>query len=136
MPFALREAGFGFGIILIFIMGGITGTPSYTHTHSHTLTHLTHSHSPKHPTVCLLSLGLRFSSGCFIDLLLFGAAAYSIKTLIHCGLQINKPNYQDLVLATYGKIGFNLLSFGQFFFPFFGMIAYSIIVYVHPHYTS
>eukprot|EP01147_Barroeca_monosierra_P001128 gene1128-4348_t len=78
MPFAMREAGFGFGIILIILMGVIT--------------------------------------------------AYSIKILIVCGLKIQKPNYQDLVQHCYGNIGLNLLSFGQFFFPFFGMIAYSIII--------
>ncbi|EDQ88030.1 uncharacterized protein MONBRDRAFT_37692 [Monosiga brevicollis MX1] len=78
MPFALREAGFGFGICLIVIMGYITD--------------------------------------------------FSVRTLVASGLACNKPVYQDMVLVATGKWGFNALSFGQFFFPIFGMIAYGIIV--------
>eukprot|EP00055_Hartaetosiga_balthica_P008710 m.33309 g.33309 ORF g.33309 m.33309 type:complete len:422 (-) comp6441_c3_seq1:478-1743(-) len=78
MPFALKEAGFGLGIILVIGMGIIT--------------------------------------------------YYSINILIQCGVKIKKPCYQNLVSHVMGKSGFVLLSFGQFFFPFFGMIAYSIIV--------
>eukprot|EP00730_Choanoeca_flexa_P019843 TRINITY_DN9705_c0_g1_i6.p1 TRINITY_DN9705_c0_g1~~TRINITY_DN9705_c0_g1_i6.p1 ORF type:complete len:450 (+),score=105.19 TRINITY_DN9705_c0_g1_i6:152-1501(+) len=78
MPFALREAGFGFGVILIVVMGVITD--------------------------------------------------FSVRVLVSSGVKVNKPNYQDLVLFALGPWGFRALSFGQFFFPLLGMMAYGIIV--------
>eukprot|EP00045_Choanoeca_perplexa_P005195 m.44023 g.44023 ORF g.44023 m.44023 type:complete len:455 (+) comp12987_c0_seq1:130-1494(+) len=78
MPFALREAGFGFGVILIVFMGIVTD--------------------------------------------------FSVRVLVASGVKVNKPSYQDMVLHAYGVAGFRALSFGQFFFPIFGMMAYGIIV--------
>lgn len=78
MPLALREAGFGFGIMLIIMVGWITD--------------------------------------------------YSVRTLVRSGVAAGKSNYQDLVQLTLGRWGYRALTFGQLLFPFFGMIAYGIIV--------
>ena len=78
MPLALRQAGFGFGILLIIFIGIITD--------------------------------------------------YSIRVLIRSGVKAGKHSYQDLVEHALGKWGYRALTFGQLFFPFFGMIAYGIIV--------
>eukprot|EP00049_Salpingoeca_infusionum_P011601 m.202579 g.202579 ORF g.202579 m.202579 type:complete len:465 (+) comp14977_c1_seq14:3016-4410(+) len=78
MPFALKEAGFGFGIFLILFMGMITD--------------------------------------------------YSIRLLVRTGNHLRMHTYQDLVHMSLGRWAFHLLSFAQFMFPIFGMIAYGIIV--------
>eukprot|EP00052_Salpingoeca_macrocollata_P010778 m.83514 g.83514 ORF g.83514 m.83514 type:complete len:386 (+) comp17724_c0_seq2:179-1336(+) len=78
MPYALADAGFCTGLVLIVVVGIITD--------------------------------------------------YSIRLLIRDGLLTHKMSYQDMVLFCLGRRGFQVLSFAQFTFPFFGMAAYSIIV--------
>jgi sodium-coupled neutral amino acid transporter 11 len=78
MPLALRQAGFGFGIMLIIFIGIITD--------------------------------------------------YSVRILIRAGVTADKRSYQGLVEHALGKWGYRALTFGQLFFPLFGMIAYGIIV--------
>ncbi|XP_070211959.1 putative sodium-coupled neutral amino acid transporter 11 [Littorina saxatilis] len=78
MPFALKQAGFGLGILMIVAVALITD--------------------------------------------------YSILTLVKGGHLSNTDSYQDLVLVTFGRPGFYVLTVLQFLYPFIAMVSYNVII--------
>ncbi|CAG9859656.1 unnamed protein product [Phyllotreta striolata] len=78
MPYALHEAGFGFGIALIIFVAFVTD--------------------------------------------------YSLILMVRSGHISGKFSYQGIMEAAFGRTGYYLLGFLQFFYPFIAMVSYNIVV--------
>ncbi|XP_076461136.1 putative sodium-coupled neutral amino acid transporter 11 isoform X2 [Babylonia areolata] len=78
IPYALKQAGFGLGILMVISVALITD--------------------------------------------------YSILMLVEGGHLSNTDSYQDLVLVTFGRPGFYVLTVLQFLYPFIAMVSYNVII--------
>lgn len=58
----------------------------------------------------------------------FPLTDYTLNILIIAAQNSKVKSYQDLMFATYGKFGWWLTTFQQFFQPFFAMISYNVII--------
>ncbi|XP_059488031.1 putative sodium-coupled neutral amino acid transporter 11 isoform X2 [Neocloeon triangulifer] len=78
MAYALKEAGFGLGLILLVVVAVVTD--------------------------------------------------YSLILMVRSGHLSGAFSYQGIMQAAFGRPGFILLSFLQFFYPFIAMVSYNIVV--------
>ncbi|CAK9293598.1 unnamed protein product [Gordionus sp. m RMFG-2023] len=66
--------------------------------------------------------------GIIFLLLVAFSSDYSLVLLVKGGQLAGTSNYQDLVLSSFGKIGFFILSIIQFIYPFIAIISYNVII--------